>query len=72
MATPRNLEERIGSHKRRYKRTITDMITVLQGELKHLDDDIFEPSSSIDSTAFHLIQECNRLKALLEVEETDQ
>lgn len=69
MSTSRDLDGTIKSYKRRYKKRVSDMILMLQGELHHLDDDIFEPSSSIESGAFHLIQENNRLKSLLEVEE---
>lgn len=38
MATSRTLGERIKSYKRRYKRTLSDLILALQGELDHLDD----------------------------------
>lgn len=34
--------------------------------------EIYEPSSTIESGAFHVIQESNRLKALLEVEPDSQ
>jgi hypothetical protein len=63
------LEERTKSYKRRYRRTLTDMMTAIQSELNGIDDDGFEPSSAVESTAFHIIQENNRLKSLLEVEE---
>lgn len=69
MRTPFTLEERIKSYKRRYRRTLQDMMLTIQGELAHLDDDIFEPSAAVDSAAFHIIQESNRIKSLLEVEQ---
>jgi len=64
-----SLKSRRDAYKRRYKRTLLDMAAMIKGELEHLQDEIFEPSSAIDSGAFHLIQESNRLKSLLEVDE---
>lgn len=69
MRTPSTLTERIKSYKRRYKRTLDEMVKIIHTEVEHLEDDIFEPCSAIESTAFRLIQEANRLKSLLEVEE---
>lgn len=69
MPTPSDLNGRISSYKRRYKRTLQDMLLTIQSEIEHLDDSNFEPSSSTESAAFHLIQESNRLKSLLEVDE---
>lgn len=63
------LDGRIKAYKRRYRKALQDMAAMIEGELKHIDDDIFEPSSAIDSAAFHIIQESSRLKSLLEVEE---
>lgn len=68
MATPNDLISRIGSAKRRYKKEMESMIFVLQRQLEAIDHDDFEPSSAVDSGAFNLIQEGNRLKALLDVE----
>lgn len=62
------LSDRIKTYKRRYRKQVQEMIFMLQSELEHMDDEIFEPSSAIESGAFHLIQENNRLKSLLEVE----
>ncbi len=44
------------------------MAFTIQGEIERLDDDCFGLSSTIDSTAFRIIQESSRLKSLLEVE----
>lgn len=44
------------------------MQDIIKGELDGIDDDIFEPSTAVDTAAFHLIQTLNQLKSLLEVE----
>lgn len=67
-----SLESRRSAYKRRYKKTIEDLLLMLPGELKGMEDDVFSPSSAIESTLLHLIREGNALKALLEVEEGDR
>jgi len=42
---------------------------LITSEIEGLDDPIFEPSTATESTLLRLIQEGNRLKALLEIEE---
>jgi hypothetical protein len=64
-----SLESRKAAYRRRYKRTVKELLMMLQSEIEALDDETFEPSTAIESTLLHVIQEGNRLKALLEIEE---
>jgi len=68
MTAHTDLETRLQSYRRRYSRSLKDLQQMISSELAHLEDDNFEPSSAIESGAFHLIQNNNRLKALLEVD----
>jgi len=69
MAKTRDLKGRLAIYKRRYRKTLQEMLLVIQAELEGLEDDIFKPSSAVESIALNLIQDGNRLRALLEVEE---
>lgn len=64
--------ELIASNKRRYRQILRDLVLTAEGELAHLDDEIFTPSTAIEMGAFQLIQQSNRLKALLEIEQPCQ
>lgn len=63
------LDDRLKSCKRRYRKTLQDLLLTIQGELEVLDDDSSdEITSAIEMGAFRLIQEHNQFKALLDVE----
>jgi phage gp36-like protein len=60
-----NLENRIKSSRRRYRDALKNLEAMAHRCLSlGIDDD-----GSIESAAFHLIQQSNQLKSLLEVEE---
>lgn len=63
-----SIDGRIRSCKRRYRQALKDMLVVIQGEIESLESDSPELSSAINSGAIHIVQEYNRLQALLEVE----
>lgn len=63
-----SLEARIKACKRRYRKSLLDVAAMIQSELEHMDDEVFDPSPALESGAFHMIQESNRLKSLLELE----
>jgi phage gp36-like protein len=68
--TKNSLEDRIKSSKRRYHDALENLEAMAHRCLSlGMDDDFFEPSSSIESAAFHLIQESNQLRSLLTVKE---
>jgi hypothetical protein len=71
MTRTRDLNGSIERQKRRYKSVVEDMKAVIQAESQRLGESNFDPSHTVDSTAFRLIQEINALRALLEVEETE-
>jgi hypothetical protein len=65
-----NLEDRIKSSKRRYQKALQDMSALSSIALfVDVDDELFEPSSTVESAAYCLIQESNQLRSLLTVEE---
>ena len=64
-----SLSSRKAAYRRRYRRTLNDLLLLIKSEIEGLDDPIFEPSTATESTLLRLIQEGNRLKALLEIEE---
>jgi hypothetical protein len=69
--TNNSLEDRIKSSRRRYRDALKNLEAMAQRCWSlGMDDDSIEPSLSIESAAFHLIQESNQLRALLEVEDS--
>jgi hypothetical protein len=68
--TNNSLEDRIKSSKRRYQKALQDMSALSSIALfVDVDDELFEPSSTVESAAYRLIQESNQLRSLLTVEE---
>jgi 16S rRNA A1518/A1519 N6-dimethyltransferase RsmA/KsgA/DIM1 with predicted DNA glycosylase/AP lyase activity len=68
--TNNSLEDRIKSSKRRYQKALQDMSALSSIALfVDVDNELFEPSSTVESAAYRLIQESNQLRSLLTVEE---
>ena len=68
----RELEGRIETYKRRYKMVLKNMAVAVSSEIEAMQSDSFEPSTSIDSTAFQLIEMASALRSLMEVEDGER
>lgn len=58
-----NLEYR----KRQYKKALLDLQVIIKTELEIIDDDnTFEPASSVEFSAYRVVQESNQFKGAID------
>lgn len=63
-----SLHEEIAFRRRKYKKALCDLYAIAASELDDIDSPIHCPSVSLEMAAFHIIQESNRLKSLLDLD----
>ena len=60
------LQKRIDYHKRRYRKTLRDVVQLMQLEIECLGDADFTPSTALESQLLQAVQTGQRLHALNE------
>lgn len=69
MAISRDRQSLIRYYKRQYCKHLSDLQRTIKSELEGVQDEVFTPSTAIQTMYINVIVAAERLKALTEIEE---
>ena len=61
------LDSFIAAEKRRHKRELKELLSILTSDLSSIDDDTYEPSRALEDRLLNISKTGNRLIALLQL-----